>query len=102
MGVYLESNKISVSSFARALGCDTKTASSWAKGESIPSLAAAYEIERVCKGVVPMESWLALPGARKFLADVRAKQEEGVRQFKQEVGNAAGGFAMQDEGEVLP
>jgi len=93
LGIYLTTNKISLSSFSRALGSDIKSVTGWARGETVPTLACAWEIERVSKGVVPMESWLALPAARSFLAVMHSRQSDEIRKLKQEVGGSGGGFA---------
>lgn len=91
---YLKSSKISNGAFSRAIGVSEQAVAGWRLGEDVPSLAVAYEIERITKGVVPMESWLALPSAKARLAEMRRKQPVMVQKIKP---GPAGGFAAPAE-----
>ena len=77
--VYLKLNSVSEQSFARALGVVLRTVQLLAKGETLPTLPVAYEIERITKGVVPIEAWLGVDRGLKMLGELREKQPEGVR-----------------------
>src|SRR6476659_7230127 len=90
LGIYLrKTSKISITAFARALGVPVKTAQDWSYGVSLPTLPAAWEIERLTKGAVPMEAWLALPKAKEMLARWREHQSEEMLRLKPTEG---GGF----------
>ena len=91
LGVYLKLNTLSTAAFSRAMGCPLRTIQQWVSGQSLPSLPAAYEIERMTKGVVPMEAWLAHPGAKSMIAEWRSYQPEGLRGTVNTLD--AGGFA---------
>lgn len=91
LGIYLGSNGITNGALARALGMPVRAVQDWAFGASVPSLTAAYEIERVTKGVVPMEAWLGMPQAKKLLATWRAHQTKEVREIPSALDG--GGFA---------
>lgn len=96
LGIYLKNvAKISLGAFSRAIGVSQKTVSEWATGKGMPQLVAAYEIERLTKGVVPMESWLGLPQAKSLMAELRSKQPEGLAKQKSYI--PAGGFAAPPE-----
>lgn len=60
---YLESSGLNCSSFAARLGVQDSTVWRWIHGKGpqrrSPSLAMAFEIERLTQGVVPASSWQA-------------------------------------------
>lgn len=89
---YLNVSHVSKRSMARALGVGVATCDNWIQGTVQPSIAAAYEIERITKGCVPIEAWLACPSAKRTLAEMRRKQPDALREKapEHEVG---GGFA---------
>jgi transcriptional regulator with XRE-family HTH domain len=89
---YLKLNGISLSSFTRALGVDFKTIQELHSGASVPGLATAYEIERLTKGVVPMEAWLIVPKARASLKRFRERSELKTERELKDMPRA-GGFA---------
>jgi hypothetical protein len=91
LGIYLKMNGLSLTSFVRAIGVEYRTAMEWTRGESLPTLPAAFEIEKITKGAVPMEAWLGLPQAKTFLARMRAKQTPDVQRHVSV--NPPGGFA---------
>ncbi len=88
LGVYLKMNGLSQSAFARAMGVPMRTLVQWAIGKNLPSIPAAYEIERLTKGAVPMESWLSLPACKLLIARWRSFQPEKVRRMKPELDPA--------------
>ena len=97
LGIYLKVvAKVSLGAFARAMGVHQKTISEWATGKGMPLLPAAYEIERLTKGVVPVESWLGLPQAKAMIAKMRAQQPRVVAGATQRFV-APGGFASDTE-----
>ncbi len=97
LGIYLKNvAKVSIGAFSRAMGVHEKTVSEWATGKGMPLLPAAYEIERLTKGVVPMEAWLGLPQAKAMLAKMRATQPVASR--ARHLG--PGGFASDTEPKV--
>lgn len=92
LGIYLKQAGLTVSAFAKAGGWAIATVQQWATGENVPNLPAAFELERVTKGVIPMESWLALPQAKAMFARWRASQ---VGDYRMSI--SPGGFAMTEE-----
>ena len=91
LGVYLRMNNISDTAMARAVGTNFNTIVLLATGKQSPSLALAYEMERITKGCIPMEAWLAVPRAKKRMAELRGKQPTAVREIKSVV--PPGGYA---------
>lgn len=93
LGIYLRLNGISATSFARAMGVAYRTVDQWVNGSVELSLAAAYEIERLTKGIVCMEMWLALPKVKAQLATWRSYQPEELAESRPAEANMAGGLA---------
>lgn len=85
LGAYMEQTGITVHGFAVALGVSDRDIVKWRSGEHLPALVMAYEIERVTRGVVPLESWLGLPQAVRERDRMRSKQPEGVRLNKNDL-----------------
>ncbi len=81
LGLYLKLNGVTEAAFARAMGGVHTSVKTWADGSSVPSLVAAYEIERVTKGAVPMEAWLGMARAKEGLKSFRLKQPAEVRKM---------------------
>lgn len=101
LALYLEMNGISQNAFARASGFSFQSVMDWVRGARMPTLAAAYEIERISKGVVPMEAWLASPSNKSMLSRIRGRQPEEIRYRKPVL--KAGGFAREEKvGDPLP
>jgi len=92
LGIYLKQNKVSLGCFARAIGMPHKTVAQYARGVVVPVLAAAFEIERLTKGAVPMETWLALSLCRSQLHRWRERQPESSASDKSELD--AAGFSI--------
>ncbi len=80
LGLYLKQNRLSEVSMARALGLARLAVQKLTRGESLPSLPVAFEIERITKGVVPIEAWLGMPRALEAVRGLRAKQPEGIKE----------------------
>lgn len=74
LSIYLRVGGISQSAFARAMGVGQKSVADWSQGSAFPSLTAAYEMERISKGVIPMEAWMGHPQARSQVARWRTEQ----------------------------
>lgn len=81
LGIYLRINGISTATFAKAMGAPWRSVQQWAKGAVVPHLAYCYEIERITKGVVPMEAWLGIPTCKEYIAKIRAYQPESIRKM---------------------
>lgn len=92
LGLYLKLNGLSLNGFCRAMGCDYRSVQAWANGSQEPSIPYALEIERITKGVVAIETWAGLPSVTEKIAQIRAKQEDGVQRIRNE--NEPGGFAQ--------
>jgi DNA-binding transcriptional regulator YdaS (Cro superfamily) len=54
---WLQENKHTYSTFARAIGTHRSQIARCAKGERGPGVALAAAIEKATDGAVPMESW---------------------------------------------
>jgi len=91
LAAYLKVSGVSTTALSKVLGVEYKTFMAWRDGKVVPSIAAAFEIERLSKGAVPMESWLALPKARTELLKYRENQPEELKRMPNR--NAPGGFA---------
>jgi hypothetical protein len=96
LGMYIKMNHLSLNSFARALGADFRSVQQWAYGEQEPTLAYALEIERVTKGVVAVEIWAGVGCVRERIAQIRERQDDGVRRIQNE--NEPGGFSAPTKG----
>lgn len=81
LGVYMLQNKLSERLMCRALGLSLKSVQDLAQGKSLPTLPVAWEIERITKGVVPMESWLGMPRAQALIRNMRAGQPEPIQKW---------------------
>lgn len=90
LGMYMKLGNISSTMMAKALGTSHKMVLEWKRG-TIPELVMAYEIERVTKGAVPMESWLGMAKAKARMAAIRKKQPEEIQ--KLQPVREPGGFA---------
>lgn len=95
LGIYMKGNGISKTAFSKAMGIAHKTTLELCSGKTMPGLVMAWEIERVTKGVVPMEAWLAMPQAKKMIASMREKQPDDVKRIQPKLD--AGGFASPQE-----
>ena len=76
---YLKANSLSLRSFTRAMGVDPHHVQRWYDGIACPSLPAALEIERITKGVIAAEMWMALPCAKRVLTRFRSRQPAPIR-----------------------
>lgn len=92
LGMYFKLNNISTTAFAKGIGLAHKTVLELRDGKTVPLLEVAYEIERVTKGVVPMEAWLGTAKSKAKLAAIRAKQPEAIKHMKPV--REPGGFAQ--------
>ena len=81
LGVYMKACGISTELFARGVGLSPRGVDLIATGRSLPTLPVAYEIERVTKGVVAIESWFGLPQAKEILLAMRQKQPEAIQKW---------------------
>lgn len=93
LAAYLRANGVPITAFARAMGVPFRSVYQWLQGLNCPTLASAWMIEWVTKGVVPMECWLAHPAIRAQLADWKSKQPEDMQKLPS-VQTEAGGFAQ--------
>lgn len=82
LGVYMKTCGISTELFAKAINLSPRGVDLLATGRSLPTLPVAYEIERITKGVVPLESWFGLPQAKEILQRMRAGQPEAIQKWK--------------------
>ncbi len=63
--------------FAALLGVPPQTVRAWTRASkpALPELPFAYEIERVTRGIVPMEAWLAHPDAIEQVTTMRRRRQ---------------------------
>lgn len=78
LGVYLASLDMTVKEFAEKVGIAESTMADWMYGKSMPDLVSAFELERLTRCSIPMESWLATPRAVVQLRAMSRKQPVNV------------------------
>lgn len=62
--------------FANRVGVVRRTVDWWADGRVIPTLVAAFRIEQVTEGAVPVASWLGLDIGRALWEQMVATAEK--------------------------
>lgn len=66
---------VSKDTLAINIGVNHMSIDKWRKGQCTPDLVAAFLIERITKGAVPVSSWLAYPAARAVFQKLEAKRK---------------------------
>lgn len=79
LGHYFRVTGLTAWAFSRAMGANARSVEDWTAARTVPPVIAALEIERLTKGVVPVEAWASLPQCRSQLAVWREHQPEAVR-----------------------
>lgn len=71
--------------FADAVGVTIHTVVGWYNGTFYPLLPQAFEIERLTRGMLPMEAWLGMRKAVLELFELRGKQELAYYDIEEEL-----------------
>lgn len=72
---YMRKHDRTPEEMARRMGCLRTNIWKWLNG-ALPELHAAYELERVTGGAVPVEAWLLHPRSVEAIHTWRAKRDE--------------------------
>lgn len=70
---WLRERGISLTAFARTVGCDVKTLEFWCTGRCLPSLTYAFAIEKATEGGVSAATWLGTPIGKMLWARIEER-----------------------------
>lgn len=74
LAFWLDANGMTMREFSRRIGIPHSKLSGIIDGRALPGVIVAYEVERLTKGEVAIESWLGVDIAKSTIAGLRAGQ----------------------------
>jgi len=75
---WMRARSISLAEFGRLVGCSPQTVQYWATGRVIPELPAAFMVEAVTGGGVPVSAWLSTEMGRMAWKRLEINQRRSV------------------------